>query len=227
MRVHLLGRNVNRNDNILSMKYLRISILAMVLGMALAGAARTAADFFMSMPASVLPLFTDTQRQDMIDYYRYGSDRATPNMFRGASRITAESETVLTVSVAENSQMQVAVIASKSDTIVAVISTVSLPVQDARIDFYDRNWQPLRRQPVAMPEFTDWITKDGEAHLADITLALDFIPMTISYDAEAATLTFHNNAEGLLAAEDAERLRPWMHQDIIYDINGTKFRRRK
>lgn len=199
----------------------------MVLGMALAGAARTVADFFMSMPASVLPLFTDTQRQDMIDYYRYGSDRATPNMFRGASRITAESETVLTVSVAENSQMQVAVIASKSDTIVAVISTVSLPVQDARIDFYDRNWQPLRRQPVAMPEFTDWITKEGEAHLADITLALDFIPMTISYDAEAATLTFHNNAEGLLAAEDAERLRPWMHQDIIYDINGTKFRRRK
>lgn len=199
----------------------------MTLGMALAGAARTVADFFMSMPASVLPLFTDTQRQDMIDYYRYGSDRATPNMFRGASRITAESETVLTVSVAENSQMQVAVIASKSDTIVAVISTVSLPVQDARIDFYDRNWQPLRRQPVAMPEFTDWITKDGEAHLADITLALDFIPMTISYDAEAATLTFHNNCEGLLAAEDAERLRPWMHQDIIYDINGTKFRRRK
>lgn len=199
----------------------------MVLGMALAGAARTVADFFMSMPASVLPLFTDTQRQDMIDYYRYGSDRATPNMFRGASRITAESETVLTVSVAENSQMQVAVIASKSDTIVAVISTVSLPVQDARIDFYDRNWQLLRRQPVVMPEFTDWITKDGEAHLADITLALDFIPMTISYDAEAATLTFHNNCEGLLAAEDAERLRPWMHQDIIYDINGTKFRRRK
>ena len=227
MRVHLLGRNVNRNDNILSMKYLRISILAMALGMALAGAARTVADFFMSMPASVLPLFTDTQRQDMIDYYRYGSDRATPNMFRGASRITAESETVLTVSVAENSQMQVAVIASKSDTIVAVISTVSLPVQDARIDFYDRNWQPLRRQPVAMPEFTDWITKEGEVHLADITLALDFIPMTISYDAEAATLTFHNNCEGLLAAEDAERLRPWMHQDIIYDINGTKFRRRK
>ena len=78
-----------------------------------------------------------------------------------------------------------------------------------------------------MPEFTDWITKDGEAHLADITLALDFIPMTISYDAEAATLTFHNNCEGLLAAEDAERLRQWLHQDIIYDIKGTKFRRRK
>ncbi|MGN0222648.1 MAG: DUF3256 family protein [Muribaculaceae bacterium] len=209
------------------MKYLRISILAMALGMALACAARTAADFFVAMPESVLPLFNDTERQDMIDYYRYGSERRTPNNFGGTSRVVSESETVLTVSVAENSQMQVAVIASKSDTIVAVISTVSLPVQDARIDFYDRNWQPLRRQPVAMPEFTDWFTKDGEAHVADISLALDFIPMTISYDAEASTLTFHSNCEGLLAPEDAERLHQWLLQDIVYDIKGTKFRRRK
>lgn len=199
----------------------------MALAMALAGAARTAADFFVAMPSSVLPLFNDTQRQDMVDYYRYGSDRSTDNTFRGKSRVIGESDVVLTVAVAENSQIEVAIIPAKSDTILAVISTVSLPMRDARIDFYDRNWQPLRRQPVAMPEFTDWITKDGEAHLADITLTLDFIPMTISYDAEASTLTFHNNTDEMLAAEDAERLRQWLHQDIIYDIKGTKFRRRK
>ena len=199
----------------------------MALAMALAATARTAADLFVAMPESVLPLFSDTQRQDMVDYYRYGSERGTVNLFGGQSRVISESDGLLTVAVAENSQIEVAVIASKSDTIVALISTVSLPAKDARIDFYDRNWQPLRRQPVAMPEFTEWITKEGEAHLAEITLALDFMPMTISYDAEASTLTFHNNCEGLLASEDAERLRPWLYQDIIYDIKGTKFRRRK
>lgn len=195
--------------------------------MALSGAARTAAEFFIAMPERVLPVFNSTERQDMIDYFRYGSDRGTPNNFGGASRVIGESDAVLTVAVAENSQLQVAVIAAKSDTIVALISTVSLPVQDARIDFYDRNWQPLRHQPVAMPEFSDWITKEGEEHVADISLALDFIPITISYDAEAATLTFHNNAAGLMAAEDAERLRPWLRQDIVYDVKGIKFSRRK
>lgn len=209
------------------MKHLRISILLATLCLAFAATARTATDFFMAMPQRVVPLFTDAQRQDMIDYFRFGSDRTTANTFNGESRISHESDRLLTVEVSENSRLQVAVFASKSDTIVALIATVSLPVSDARIDFYDRNWQLKRRQPVKMPQFTDWITREGEDHIVDITLALEFIPVTIEYDPDAATLTFHNNMEGLLGAAEAERLRPWLLADIVYDVKGTKFSRRK
>ena len=209
------------------MKSLRVIFLISLMICAIAGVARTAADFFVSMPQEHAVVFSQTQRMDMLDYFRYGSDEGTENLFGDKSRIAAETPSLLTVDVTENSTMQVAMFASKNDTVLAVISTVDIQARDAQIEFYDRNWKPLRRNPVNKPLFCDWITKDGEAHIADITMALEFIPVTINYDPEASTLTFHNNMENLVSAYDAQRLSQWLLSDIVYDVKGTKFSRRK
>ena len=101
---------------------------------ALRVSARTAADFFADAPVGVIDTFDRNTRLDMLDYFRNGMTTASQNVFGGQSRITALSDSSLTVEISSRSRMQFAMLPQKSDTVVVIIETVDTPVADSGVN---------------------------------------------------------------------------------------------
>ena len=80
---------------------------------ALRVSARTAADFFADAPVGVIDTFDRNTRLDMLDYFRNGMTTASQNVFGGQSRITALSDSSLTVEISSRSRMQFAMLPQK------------------------------------------------------------------------------------------------------------------
>ncbi len=205
----------------------RIIILLLTIFACLSTDARTVADFFVAAPSEAVPLLSKSNRLDMLDYFRYGSDRETANLFYGKSRILAESPTALSIQLADRSSLQIAMLANGNDTILAVVTTIAVPSKDSRLDFYNSDWQRLKRQALASPSYEQWLTKDGRKHANEFSEILPFILASAEFDSEAKTLTFTNNSDNYLAPDEYERLKVWLRPTIVYDIIGHKFKMRK
>lgn len=116
-------------------------------------------------PAEAVPLLTAHDRLDMLDYYHSGVETATGNTLNGKARLTSESPTKVTAQVTKVSDLQVAVLTVKGDTVVAFIETVSSPVKDSAISFYRASdWQRLpRRGTPTMADFIPARNRDAVA----------------------------------------------------------------
>lgn len=189
--------------------------------------ARTAADFLVEAPEDALPLLSTNSRMDMLDYFRYGSDRSVTNRAGGNARILNESERTITFDVDSGVCAQLAVLVSGRDTILALVSTVASPALDSRLDFFRTDWQPLRRTPLSLPEYTDWLTDAGRDDIATVSRVLPFVPVEARFDSTATTLTLTSGARTFLAPREYEFLRPMLVDSLVYDIKGNKFKLRK
>lgn len=175
---------------------------------ALGASGRTATEFFTSAPAEVIRLIPESTRLDMVDYFNYGSTRASDNYFGGPARVKAISDATVTFEVDENVEMQIAVIPQKNDTVIAVITTVFVPTADSSVKFYDKNWDPLKKPPYKMPEYGDWLTREGKENEAEITLQLPFIPVYARVSDDGLSLTLTNGAKDYLSKATLKELAP-------------------
>lgn len=118
--------------------------MPVVAALSLTAGARTAADFFAQAPVSVLPLLQTNTRLDMLDYFNSGMDTPSSNTLGGRSRITALSDAAVTIELSRDATVQMAVIPTGRDTVVAVVETVLTPVADSRVKLYSAaDWSPL------------------------------------------------------------------------------------
>lgn len=203
-------------------------LIALIIGiLALAAQGRTATDFFTGAPDAALRLIPQSTRLDMVDYFNYGSSRASENYFGGEARIKKITENVIDFQIDDGVEMQIAVIPAKNDTIIATITTLHLPVADSDIKFYNADWKPLRKTPFEMPAYESWITPQGSENMADIALHLPFIPVSASFDDTASALTLTDNAADYLSKDKAREFAPWLIESKIYDVKSAQFLPRK
>ena len=189
--------------------------------------ARTASQFFAQAPDRVLRLLPQSTRLDMLDYFNYGSSKASKNYFEGEARVRSLSDTTVVFDMDNSVNMAMTVIPMKKDTIIALVTTLELPVPDSSIKFYDTDWNQLGRAPLAWPGYDEWLTPEGKKNAAEVRMFLPFVPVKAAFSGDASRLTLSNGASSYLSAEDFERLRPWLREEIVYDINNGKFVRRK
>ncbi len=206
------------------MPKLKLPLTLLAAAAVLGGAARTAADFFIDAPGSVMP-YTDTNlRLDMLDYYRYGSDRAMPDRASTPLRITGENDRTMTVAVGEEgARVQLAVLPAGKDTLIAVVTTVMLPAPDSRVDLYNKDWTPARVKAPRWPVYSDWLP-EGDS---DSEARLPFVPAEAAFDSTATVLTFTCRADSFLAPEEYDMLRASLVPEIVYDVKGKTIKRRK
>lgn len=206
------------------MPKLKLPLTLLAATAVLGGAARTAADFFVTAPGSVMPYTDSNLRLDLLDYYRYGSDRSMPDRTSTPLRITGESDRTLTVAVGEEgSRVQIAVLPAGKDTLLAVVTTVTLPAPDSRVDFYNKDWTPARVKTPAWPVYSDWVpVADFETEAR-----LPFVPAEAAFDSTATVLTFTCRADSFLTADEYDMLRESLVPAIVYDVKGKTFKRRK
>ncbi|MDE6334069.1 MAG: DUF3256 family protein [Muribaculaceae bacterium] len=186
--------------------------------------ARTARDFFVSAPDDVLRLLPQSTRLDMLDYYEFGSTRPSINAYGGEARMTSLADASLSFDMDKDVNMQLAIIpAAKSDTLLAVITTLHMPVADSDIRFYSTDWQPIAKAPFAMPGYAEWLSPGGLADRRDVQAELLFMPVSADFDREAKVLRLANKALDYLDKSRADSISPMIVEAKVYDIDDGKF----
>lgn len=72
--------------------------------------ALTASQAFIDAPVNVFPTIDRLTRLDMIDYFNSGSQKPSKNSFKGDCRILTASESQITVSTSEVSEVSLSLI---------------------------------------------------------------------------------------------------------------------
>lgn len=204
----------------MKLRFLLIALLAL-LGRE-AGAV-TALDCFVSAPDSIVPLLPRAIRLDMADYYNYGTARASDNAAGGSAIIRCASAKVADISIDDGVQLQIALLTSPADTLVAVVTTLQTPARDSDIKYYDMRWHPVTGHAPAMPAYIDWMLDSTGPGVEDIRLTLPLIPASAMFNPAADTLLITHDAARYLTDSDYGRVRPLLRDAITYSIDGTTF----
>lgn len=178
----------------------KLLIILLTTAGALVADARTALDFFTSAPDNEIPLLRHSKRLDMVDYYNNGLANTVANELGGAARITEVSERRLTAQLSPESSMELDVLTSGRDTVLAIVTTVLLPMADSQITFYDTDWKPLRRQP-QMPGIADFAGNGAQA--AEVSAAVPMFFVRATYRPDDDVFVFTSTTAAYFA--DSER----------------------
>ena len=204
------------------------SIILLLLSLLpVTGAARTVADLLASEPGNIFALLTRTNRLDMIDYRLNNQEVAIQNLIGGESRLEGMDTTWLKLRTSDSKTVEMRMMVSGRDTVVAVIETVLTPTADSRITFWDVQWQSVRADKVfKMPCIDDFILKTMPADMRDelsIVMAFPFIEMHFTGDRHDGIEAVFNAKESV-GPGDYKRFAPYFKDTVNYRINGVKIR---
>lgn len=200
--------------------------VALVAIPSVVGAQITASSAFADAPQSVFPLLDRNTRLDMIDYFNNGMSTPSANLLNGKSRVTSITPMKLGVEMTDASTYEIAVLPAKSDTLVAVISTVATPTPDSRMTIYSRDFNEVPGSAFVRPEVKDWLTPEGKKNSAEVDILVPFMLVSYSYDPDSRTLTLTNNTGKFLSADVYEIVKPYLMETLTYQWDGSKFSRK-
>ena len=205
------------------MKAICLLLIALLAPLGLA--ARTASDFFASAPDQVVRLLPQSTRLDMLDYFKFGSTRPSSNVFGGEAIMRSVSDGLVGFDVDKGVAMQIAVIPSAAhDTVIALVTTLATPSLQSSIEFYDKDWAPLKNTFFRIPAYDDWLSPEGLADRSTVALHLPFMPVSYSFDPDVTMLRAHNEAEAFLDKDEYKALAPRLIINKVYDLTFPKFK---
>lgn len=176
--------------------------------------ARTAGTEFANLPADATPIFNRNMRLDMLDYYYAGITKPIINILGDSSYISHVDKDRLVVATSKRSYIEVAVVPTQKDTVVALIETVLTPTPDSFITFYSTDGDKL--ESPALPTAKDFaITKDP------IYLPQFFVSAQYSPDEKAFIFTSAAADSSMTRANpDIEKSYTQVRK---YSYNGRKY----
>lgn len=184
-----------------------------------------AADVMCRMPKSLMPLLSVNDRLDIVDYYRYGSDRPRPDIFGTEWHITALSDATVTIATTDSvaqATVQLGVIPAGRDTVVAVITTVALPARDSRVALYRlSDWSEIT--PVPMPNYSQWLLPDAGS-VDNLDTTLPFVTAVAELDSTATTIVWRNTADEYLVPDEYNSVARVLRPSITYTTARGKFK---
>lgn len=185
--------------------------------------ARTVSEYFGDTQADmVFPSLTAVSRLEMVYYFQSGMSNPTQSELGGYSRVTALSDTCLTVDCGESVSQQLVLLPGKKPVLM-LIETMSLPERDSRVRFFDSQWQEMKKPPLKMQQLADWLVDRNAGHRADVEYVLPFMLSTAEFNPEDMTLTYTSTADSYFAGEKPKALK-YLRPRLVYKWDGNKFR---
>lgn len=203
-------------------------IAALVLIAALtANAQLTARQAFISAPQSILPELTANARLDMLDYFTSNLTTPTDNLIGGKSRVLSLNDRQIGIKVSNASVVEIVMLPSDKDTLVAVITTVFTPQPDSRLQVFTSDWSTdVTDKVFTAPQPRQWLKKTADKK--DIKLLESKVPfMLTDYSFSEAVpyyLIITNKTIDILDPDDAETLRPILRNSLLYYFDGKKIK---
>ena len=182
-----------------------------------------ARDLFNTMPDTLMPLLTQVNRADCIDFLESRMKAEVTNRFGAKSEMTRLTDDFIELCLSDKSRWQMKVLPTSDSTqVICTVSTVLVPEADSHIIFYSTDWQPLDRQTYlpAEPCLDDFFRTPTDSLLRPVfereKARADIPLMRASLSPEARTLTYEQTATQLLDSTDAEKLKPYLKDYLIF-----------
>lgn len=185
--------------------------------------ARTVSEYFGDTQADmVFPSLTAVSRLEMVYYFQSGMSNPTQSEFGGYSRVTALSDTCLTVDCGESVRQDLVLLPGKKPVLM-LIETLALPEHDSRVRFFDSQCQELKNPPMKQPQLADWLVDKNAVHRDEVEYVLPFMLSTASFNPEDMTLIYTSTADSYFAGEKPAALK-YLRPRLVYKWDGKKFR---
>lgn len=140
--------------------------------------------------------------------------------------MTAVTPETMHIAMTEASTYQLSVIPASSDTLIALIITVSTPAPDSKMTVYTSDWKRnVTAEVFRKPLFRDWLNDAGRKNNDEVEALVPFLLIGYSYDPATMTLTLTNNTRQFLAREIYEMVEPYLLSELTYRFDGKKFSR--
>lgn len=133
------------------------------------------ADVFTSMPDSIFPLLTAKNRSDMVDFYKNKMEAKVRNRLNSYARMDTLTDDYLRLTLSGASEAEMKLLQTEDSTeIICLIRSITTPVGDSQIQFFDKDWQRLEWVDVPVPatgEYFGEAVADSVAEETTVTLA--------------------------------------------------------
>ena len=197
---------------------------------ALSATAQNMKSVFVSMPDSIAPLLTQTNKEDCIDFLDSKMKAEVTNRLGGKSEMTLLTEDYVFVQMTPNSTLEMKLLPVNDSTkVVCMVKTVCASACNSDIKFYASDWSKkledgdflLKPSADAFFLLNDTLPEEGVL----IRKKADMHLMKASLSKDDASLSFICTTPDYLNKEDREKLLPYLRKEpIVFRWQDGKFR---
>lgn len=200
--------------------------------------ARKLSDFFVQMPNSVLPLFSDVNRADCIDFIASNMEAKITNRLDGQSVMDTLTTDFLHIQVTKSSTFALKMLPYRHDTLLVAIHTVKAPEADSEVTVYNQHWRKLKTADfVDVPVLKDFFkapiaskmtseNKDSVQtfeHLKKLfTMNLMQAEMSPVHD----SITWTCTTPETFSEEEQKKLKPYWREKLVRRVAEKALKRR-
>lgn len=206
---------------------------AMLMLWLLPANAQQAKQYFVSMPDTILPLLTEINRADCIDFLESNMRAIVTNRLDGKSEMTKLTDNYIAIKLSEQSCWQMKVLALNDSTqVICTVFTACAPACDSHIKFYTTQWESLSLADYiqTMPTLSDYLPQLNESDYDIQTLnavkQADLLLIKMQLSADDNTLVCSFDTPQYMEKSAALKLTPLLQKPIVYNWNSGKFVRK-
>lgn len=206
---------------------------AMLMLWLLPANAQQAKQYFVSMPDTILPLLTEINRADCIDFLESNMRAIVTNRLDGKSEMTKLTDNYIAIKLSEQSSWQMKVLALNDSTqVICTVFTACAPACDSHIKFYTTQWESLSLADYiqTIPTLSDYLPQLNESDYDIQTLnavkQADLLLIKMQLSADDNTLVCSFDTPQYMEKSAAQKLTPLLQKPIVYNWNSGKFVRK-
>ena len=206
----------------------RITTIIILALMTMAGRAADLRTLFVSMPDSILPTLTKSDRMDFLDYMDSGMKARVRNKLGGESVMTLFEENMLSIQTSQAGRFDLVLLKKgKNETLICIIRTVNAKYDDSRLSFFTEDWKPVPTgQLIELPKLDDYLTKEAlKSDSLDVFKKKSMLRLQSIVPVDGALEFRYTSLDDL--GQDADKYRSWFKPTPLrYTWNGKTFKRK-
>lgn len=186
--------------------------------------AQTAKEVFVSMPDSVLEVFSKNDRADFADFLDSKMKAVVKNKNGANSEMTVLTNDYLNLNITSEVSWQMKLLQVNDSTkIVCCVETFKAPAKVSSIRFYTTNWRELNTTDyITLPNTSDFVVgTEKEKTTQEITMLL----LSAQVSAGSDNLVFTFKPEEYMHETAVELIKGKVKEKIVYRWNKIRFER--
>ena len=197
---------------------------------ALSATAQNMKSVFVSMPDSIAPLLTQTNKEDCIDFLDSNMKAVVKNRFGNEAEMKALTENYVLMQTSPVGTLEMKLLpVNDSTNVVCMVKTVCASACDSEVHFYTSDWSKKldAKNFLQTPEADAFFLPNDTLTDEDILIRkkADMHLMKVSLSQDDASLTYIYSTPDYLNKEDREKLLPHLRKEpIVLRWQDGKFR---
>lgn len=184
------------------------------------------AKVFSSMPDSLLPLLTEKNRHDMLDFYNNHMEAKVRNRLNDYVQLDTLTEDFLHLTLSKVSTLEMKMLmTTDSVPIIVLVRTIGAPAQDSHVTFYNHDWQQLQWLHLPDSDTEDFFSDVPDSVRMDMSLVQrsidDLRLVKASLSPEESVITLQVSVEEL--ARDEKQIARRYLVPVRYRWTGREF----